>query len=135
MNLAIKPKSKSLSYIELNGIQWGILPNKILRFFSFTEFSDFIGEDDQQKMIIELQKYAYSRTISYLAQRERSEKEVKNYLQSLRFHHTIIATTISKLLEQNYLNNERFAELLSNDLIAKNFNISNIIKIGKNKKI
>jgi regulatory protein len=119
MNLTIKPKNKSLSYLEIDDIQWGILPNKILRFFSITESSDFIREDEQQKIIIELQKYAYSRTISYLAQRERSEKEVKNYLHSLRFHHTIIESTITKLLEQNYLNNDRFAELLTNDLIAK----------------
>jgi regulatory protein len=117
MKLTKKPKNKTQSFIEINDIQWGILPNKILRFFSITD--NTIDENTTENLLEELEKYAYSKAISYLASRERSEREVERYLQQHKFHPDIRTKIINKLKSQNYLNNERFAELYTADLIQK----------------
>jgi regulatory protein len=119
MKLTIKPRNNTISYIEIEDDMRGILPNKILRFFSLSENSRNVGDETGHELVQKLYEYAYAKAISYLAQQDRSEKELAKHLHLQRFHPTIIQETISKLKEQNYLNNERFSEKYTQDLIAK----------------
>ena len=56
-------------------------------------------------------KKAQKRTFKYLSYRERSEKEVRDYLNRKDFPNDVIDAIIIKFKEWGYLNNERFARL------------------------
>lgn len=52
---------------------------------------------------------ALQKAKQYCAYQERSHQEVKEKLYSYGLHKTAVETTLSQLIEENYLNEERFA--------------------------
>jgi regulatory protein len=66
--------------------------------FSFMEIQ---YQDDIRK--------AYSKAISYLARRMRSEKEIKDHLLQKEIEEPVIQEVIHKLLALNYINDQEFA--------------------------
>jgi regulatory protein len=62
-------------------------------------------------------KYAavYDEAIRYINIRQRSELELKNYLIKKDYDDTIISQTISRLIEEGYIDDERFAKSFIND--------------------
>jgi regulatory protein len=56
---------------------------------------------------------AFTKAKHYCAYQERSHVEVKEKLYSFKLNKTEVETILSKLIEENYLNEERFAKLFA----------------------
>lgn len=65
---------------------------------------------------------AYYLSIKYIDKRLRSEKEITNYLLKKQFDDKIIADTILKLRESNYLNSKLYLNSFINDQINLTLN-------------
>lgn len=122
MRKKIKLRKKSgTSYLVLeNDHPWGVLPGKILHFFSIQpEIETEIKAEVQQKLVDEIVKFAWHKLLHYLSYRERSIPESRRYLQQLPLRSDLIEKVINKAISYNYLNEKRFCELYILDLQNK----------------
>lgn len=124
MKIQLRSKSKTVFIIQAEDEIWGILPNKVLRFFSLNQDSFEIDDNQTEELKEEIEKYVWDKLLNYISFRERSVGECKNYLRLLPVHLNIAGRLIQKALELNFLNDERYAEIYVDDLIRK----------GKNKR-
>ena len=97
----------------------GILPGKLLQRFGDSDVF-LLSEADGRELEHEITQYAWNRLINYLSLRERSEAECVNYLQGLFLEKSAIQTLIEKGKQYNYINDERFAELLVASYVNRN---------------
>ncbi len=99
---------------------WGILPVKILHFFSFKpEIEIMVEKEKFQEIIKEISKFAWNKLLNFLSYRERSTEEVRRYLRELPLRHDLAEEIIEKAISYNYLNEKRFCELYILDLQNK----------------
>ena len=123
MKIQIKSKSKAISFVFANDEVWGILPNKILPFFSLKSQSQIeIDTNKWRKMQQEIERFAWEKLLNFLSFRERSVGECKNYLKKLPLETNLIEKLINKAISFNYVNDSRFAQLMTESLIEKNKN-------------
>lgn len=71
---------------------------------------------------------AYTKALKYLAIRNRSEKEIRGYLIKNEFHEKIVEKVIDRLLSQNFLNDQDFAEWWIRGRQASRARSQNIIR-------
>jgi regulatory protein len=113
-------KTKTLFIVFENNDPWGILPEKILHFFSFQPDQEItISRDISDQLSEEIVKYAWNKLLNHLSYRERSSYEVRKYLQRLPLRNDIVEKLITKAISYNYLNENRYCELYIRDLQNK----------------
>ena len=122
--IQIKNKSKTVYILKVDDKIWGILPSKILRFFSLKSGYSQVNDELMEKLKKEIEKYSWEKLLNYISYRERSVWECGNYLNLLPLKSEISGKLIQKAVKLNLIDNERFAELYVQDLIRK----------GKNKR-
>ena len=122
--IQIKNKSKTVYILKVDDKIWGILPSKILRFFSLKSGYSQVNDELIEKLKKEIEKYSWEKLLNYISYRERSVWECGNYLNLLPLKSEISGKLIQKAVKLNLIDNERFAELYVQDLIRK----------GKNKR-
>lgn len=128
--MKLTKKSKTIVIINLDEENWGILPTKSLAFlhlslYSEEPFQNFyldeipLDETQQNRVLTEIEKYAWDRFLNYLSLRDHSTYECKTYLKTLYLHYSIIEKFIEKALGYNYLNEARFTELFVESYLDK----------------
>ena len=119
MNLRISSKNKYLATIELEDLPRGILPIKQISSLYPSDYEGEISESEANQIIKMLEDYAFNLLVKYLAKEEHSQYQCVLYLQRKGFCSEIVQDAIHRCLELNYLNDQRFAELLISSYIKR----------------
>jgi len=112
MRLRINPKNKLAVIIEIDGVNQGTLPRRVLP-PSFPE--GFEGEADSGEtgeLLDLLRARAFNLLLDWLAKSEHSTLQCRAYLKRHLFHPSLAEEAIERLRQLNYLSDERFAETL-----------------------
>ena len=118
MKIKLKNKTKATFIVSVDEEIWGILPAKILRFFSLhPDIENDLPETEKNKILLEIEKYSWDRLLNFITYRERSTWECKNFLKLLPLKSALIEKLLVKAIELNFLKDERFAEMLVSDLL------------------
>jgi len=121
MKIQLKSKSKTVFIVSIDDVNWGILPVRILQFFSLhPDGKNELPEDRMNDLLLDIEKYAWDRFLNYLTYRERSVWECSNFLKQLPLHPNLNEKLLQKALDSKFVNDERFADLYVQDLIAQN---------------
>lgn len=137
MNLKTIKRTKTTSIVLAEEEFWGILPNKILHFYSHgqPERTDF-NTEEAEKLLEEIKRLSWNKLIDYLAYRERSFGECKTYLsQKLFLKKELQSELLDKAVSNNFINDERFAEMLTEELIRNSKSKVEIMNKLYGKKI
>ena len=127
MKIKIKDKSKTISFVFANDEIWGILPKKILHFFSLNSQTQIeLNNKKWRELQHEIEKFSWDKLLNFLSYQERSVGECKNYLEQLPVEKNLIEKLVQKAISFNYINDSRFAELFVENLIGKNKNVLEI---------
>ena len=127
MKIKIKNKSKTISFVFANDEIWGILPKKILHFFSLNSQTQVeLNNEKCRELQHEIEKFAWDKLLNFLSYQERSVGECKNYLKQLPVEMNFMEKLVQKAISFNYVNDSRFAELFVESLIGKNKNVLEI---------
>ena len=127
MKIKIKNRSKTISFVFANDEIWGILPKKILHFFSLNSQTQIeLNHKKWRELQHEIEKFSWNKLLNFLSYQERSVGECKNYLKQLPLETTLIEKLVQKAISFNYVNDSRFAELFVESLIGKNKNVLEI---------
>ncbi len=108
---------------ELKEDDWdllGLLPTKAASKYGQEKQYFKLTADQYEQLEQEIKHHAYEKLLNYLAYRERSLSECKEYLKRLPVNDHFIDTLISKSVSQNYINDDRFAEVLTESQISRN---------------
>jgi SOS response regulatory protein OraA/RecX len=97
----------------------GVLPGKLLQRFGDSDVF-LLSEAEGSELVHEITQYAWNRLINYLSLRERSEAECVSYLKGLSLEKGAIQTLIEKGKQYNYINDDRFADLLVASYVNRN---------------
>jgi regulatory protein len=134
--IKLRKKSSTLFLVLEDNDPWGILPVKILHFFSLQpEVETEINNEIQQKLVLEINKFAWNRLLHYLSFRERSIHEARGYLLQLPLRSDLAEQMISKAISYNYINEKRFCELYITDLQNKSKSRKEIIEKLRTKGV
>jgi len=127
MKIKIKSKSKTISFVFADDEIWGILPDKILHFFSLNFQTQIdLNLKKWRELQHEIEKFAWDKLLNYLSFRERSVGECKNYLEQIPLETNLIEKLVQKAISFNYINDYRFAELFIESQLEKNKNVREI---------
>ena len=117
--IQLKNKSKAVFTVLIEDEIWGILPYKVLRFFSLKPDSFEIDDIQTEKLKEEIEIYVWDKLLNYISYRERSTWECRNYLRLLPVPAEMMVRLNNKAHDLNFVNDERFAEIYVQDLIRK----------------
>ena len=105
-------------HIPANAQLWGALPMKQLAGYSLqNEF--YLDEQRASALKQDITHYAWERLLKYLSFRERSITECRKYLQNLPLKGEISNELIKRATEKKFLDETRFAELLTESYISR----------------
>ena len=125
MKIRIKSKTKTIFIVYPDSENWGILPLRILQIFSIYPGKETTLTNEQLKeLLLEIEKFSWDKLLNFIAYRERSRWEAKNYLKQLPLKNSICEKLVTKAVTKNLISDHRFTELYIEDLIEK----------GKNEK-
>ena len=120
MKFRIKSKSKTIFLVFEDNKVWGILPEKVLHFFSLTTGKNIeLDEGLSSKLFKEIEKFAWDKLLNYISFQERSIRECKNYLKKLPLEINMTEKLIKKAISLNFINDTRFTELMVESLLEK----------------
>ena len=123
MKCRIKSKSKTIFIVEIDNKIRGILPEKILRFFSLQLGKERdLNQAEIHKLDVEIEKFAREKILNFLSYRERSAAECENYLRHLPLDDEFVQKLLKQAKENNFINDERFAEMYVENLLEKGKN-------------
>ena len=119
MKLKTIKRTKTTSIVLVNDEYWGILPDKILHFYCKEQLEDFeLREEEAGKLLEEIKKQSWNKLLDYLAYRERSFGECHEFLSKKIFlKKEFQSALLEKAVSLNFINDTRFAEMLTEDLI------------------
>lgn len=121
LKINLKAKTKTQFIIRIEEKTWGVLPRGILQvFLNPNDEETEITTEQFIEIRKEITKFSWNRLLDYLAYRERSVLECRNFLRSIFLDEDVINTLIEKAETFNYLKDRRFAELFMESLIEKN---------------
>ncbi len=127
MKFRIKNKTKTIFVIQADNDIWGILPIKILHFFSLLPEKEVeLSCENEAKLFSEIEKFAWDKLLNFLSFRERSIWECNNFLSQLPLKSEIAEKLISKAVSMNFVNDKRFAEIYTESLIIKEKSLTEI---------
>jgi len=113
-------RTKTTSIVLANDTYWGILPDKVLHFYSHGSDAFELSEQDKNKLLDEIQRHAWNKLLDYLAYRERSYNECRQYLsQKIFLKENLIPVLLDKAIEKKFINDARFADMYADELIRK----------------
>ena len=112
-------RTKTTSIVLANNEYWGILPDKILHFYCKDQVEYFeLSDEEAAKLLEEINKQSWNKLLDYLAYRERSLGECKEFLSKKIFlKKELQPALLEKAVSLNFINDNRFAEMLTDDLI------------------
>lgn len=123
MKVRTKSKSKTIYTVLIDEEIWGILPKKILHFFSLPSEKEIrLSKEEIIKLLSEIEKYVWSKLLNYISFSERSVWQCKNYLEQLPLNECLVEKLADRAVAANYVNDQRFAELYVEHLINKSKN-------------
>lgn len=123
MKINLQNKTKTIFIVSIDDEIWGILPGRILRFFSiFPGQENHLPEENKAKLIGEIEKFNWEKLLNFLAYRERSVWECKNFLEQQFLATSLIEKLVNKARELRFVDDDRFARMYVRDLIAKSKN-------------
>ncbi len=105
--------------IILDKIPRGILHDKILLAFFSYPFCGEINDNQANELLQILEKQARQQLLKYLAEREHSSLQCREYLKRKSYSDELINRLINEFLEAKYIDDERYAQLLINSLIER----------------
>ena len=119
MKLKTIKRTKTTSIVLANDEYWGILPDKILHFYCKGQLEYFeLSDEDAAKLLEEIKKQSWNKLLDYLAYRERSFGECNEFLSKKIFlKQEFQSELLEKAVSLNFINDNRFAEMLTDDLI------------------
>ena len=119
MKLKTIKRTKTTSIVLANDEYWGILPDKILHFYCKDQVEYFeLSDEEAAKLLEEINKQSWNKLLDYLAYRERSLGECKEFLSNKIFlKKELQPALLEKAVSLNFINDNRFAEMLTDDLI------------------
>jgi SOS response regulatory protein OraA/RecX len=121
MKLKTIKKTKTNSIILVDNEYWGILPDKILQYFCKGQPTDFdLSEEGSAKLLDEIKKVSWNKLLDYFAYQERSIAECKEYLSyKLLLKTELQSELLQKAISLNFVDDTRFAEMFTDELIRK----------------
>ncbi len=120
MKFRIKNKSKTIFLVFEDNKVWGILPEKVLHFFSLTPGKNIeLDGGLSSKLFKEIEKFTWEKLLNYITFQERSAWECKNYLKKLPLEINMAEKLIKKAISLNFINDTRFTELIVESLLEK----------------
>ncbi len=123
MKFRIKNKSKKIFIVYSEEKLWGILPEKILPFFSFDLKEEVeLSKEKSEELKKYITEYANGRLLNFLSFRERSKWECKFFLKQLPLAEEFSEELLKKARSNNLIDDERFAEIYIDHLIGKGKN-------------
>ena len=137
MKLKTIKRTKTTSLVLANNEYWGILPDKILHFYCKGQLEYFeLSDKEADKLLKEINKHSWNKLLDYLAYRERSFGECEEFLSKKIFLKKELQTALlEKAASLNFIDDERFAEMLTDDLIRNSKNRVEIKNKLYSKKI
>jgi len=104
--------------LKENATLIGPIPAKKLR--AYSSESVFCLDEERSKTLQDtVIHYAWERLLRYLSLRERSIGECRSYLQRLQLSEESINDLINKAIKKRYIDEERFAELLTRSYVNR----------------
>ncbi len=137
MKLKTIKRTKTTSIVLANDEYWGILPDKILHFYCKEQIDYFeLSDEEAIKLLEEIKKQSWNKLLDYLAYRERSLGECHEFLSKKIFlKKELQPALLEKAISLNFINDTRFAEMFTEDLIRKSKSIVEIRNKLYQKKI
>ena len=119
MKLKTIKRTKTTSIVLANDEYWGILPDRILHFYCKGQLECFeISDEEATKLLEKIKKLSWNKLLDYLAYRERSYGECEEFLSKKIFlKEELQPELLRKATSLNFINDRRFAEMLTDDLI------------------
>ena len=119
MKLKTIKRTKTTSIVLVNEEYWGILPDKILHFYCKAQLEYFkLSDEEASKLLEEIKKQSWNKLLDYLAYRERSLGECQEFLSKKIFlQQELQPILLEKAVSLNFIDDTRFAELFTDDLI------------------
>ena len=119
MKLKTIKRTKTTSIVLANDEYWGILPDKILHFYCKEKLDYFeLSDEAAAKLLEEIKKQSWNKLLDFLAYRERSLGECSEFLSKRIFlKQELQPVLLRKAVSLNFINDSRFAEMLTEDLI------------------
>jgi len=119
MKLKTIKRTKTTSIVLDIDEYWGILQDKILHFYCKGQLEYFeLSDEDAAKLLEEIKKQSWNKLLDYLAYRERSLGECNEFLSKKIFlKQELQSELLEKAVSLNFINDNRFAEMLTDDLI------------------
>ncbi len=119
MKLKTIKRTKTTSIVLANDEYWGILPDRILHFYCKRQLECFeLSDEEAAKLLEKIEKLSWNKLLDYLAYRERSYGECEEFLSKKIFlKEELRPKLLEKATSLNFINDIRFAEMLTDDLI------------------
>ncbi len=137
MKLKTIKRTKTTSIVLVNDEYWGILTDKILQFYCNGQLEHFeLSDEEAIKLLEEIKKQSWNKLLDYLAYRERSLGECNEFLSKKIFlKQELQPALLEKATSLNFINDTRFTEILTEDLIRNSKSIVEIRNKLYQKKI
>ncbi len=119
MKLKTIKRTKTTSIVLVDDKYWGILPDKILHFYNKGQLDHFdLNDEEASKLLEEIKKLSWNKLLDFIAYRERSFNECREFLSKKIFlKQELQSMLLKKAVSLNFINDIRFAEMLTDDLI------------------
>jgi len=119
MKLKTIKRTKTTSIVLADNEYWGVLPDKILHFYCKGQIEYFeLNDKEATKLLEEINKQSWNKLLDYLAYSERSYGECSEFLSKKIFlKKELQSPLLRKAVSLNFINDTRFAEMLTDDLI------------------
>ncbi len=137
MKLKTIKRTKTTSIVLVDDKYWGILPDKILHFYNKGQLDHFdLNDEEAAKLLEEIKKQSWNKLLDFIAYRERSFDECREFLSKKIFlKKELQSVLLRKAVSLNFINDIRFAEMLTDDLIRSSKSIVEIKNKLYQKKI
>lgn len=119
LTIVSKPGSKNQYIIKVEDITWGILSRRILLSYIGNELELDVDDGLLEEIRAEIHKNTWHLFLDYLALRERSVNECRQYLRRWKITDEMADEIIQKAINKGYISNQRYAELLVSSLVER----------------
>ncbi|HPM04474.1 MAG TPA: RecX family transcriptional regulator [Candidatus Cloacimonas sp.] len=119
----------------LDNLPRGVLPDRILLAFFSYPYSGEIDAHQAAELLSILENQARQQLLKYLAEREHSSLQCREYLKRKSYPDDLVNRLIIEFTDRKYIDDERFAQLLIYSLIERGKSKSHIIQKLKENEL